>query len=242
VIFPEAYLGTPDASSRILRIQDAMRSYLSNRMFDERDGALYVERTLGTRIRRGLMLELDLERYDFSSQSASPIRPTEGTMVERLAPRIEVRRGAELELPHILVLIDDPERTVIEPLGSERGALTKLYETDLMLGGGHVAGYAVDAARGERITKALHALANPAAFARRYSVPETTAVMLFAMGDGNHSLATAKAFWESVKATVGTNHPSRYGRNGEHPRYRARVLADPSLAVRRDCGCPRGDG
>jgi len=210
LIFPEAYLGTPDASARIRRIQDTMRSYLSNRMFDECDGALYVERTLGNRIRRGVMLELDLEQYDFSSQSASPIRPTEGTMVERLAPRIEVRRGAELELPHILVLIDDPERTVIEPLGAERRALTKLYETDLMLGGGHVAGYAVDAARGERITKALHALASPAAFASRYGVPETNAVMLFAMGDGNHSLATAKAFWESVKGVVGMNHPSRY--------------------------------
>jgi hypothetical protein len=210
LIFPEAYLGTPDASSRIRRIQDTMRRYLSQHMFDERDGALYVERSLGDRVRRGLLLELDLEQYDFGSKSLSPIRPTEGTMVERLAPRIEVRRGAELELPHILVLIDDPERTVIEPLGAQRGALTKLYETDLMLGGGHVAGYAVNAARGERVTKALHALASSAAFARRYGVTETTAVMLFAMGDGNHSLATAKAFWDSVKSEVGMNHPSRY--------------------------------
>jgi len=108
------------------------------------------------------------------------------------------------------VLIDDPERTVIEPLGAERPTLAKLYEADLMLGGGHVAGYAVDAARGERIAKALHALATPAAFAERYGVPETTPVMLFAMGDGNHSLATAKAYWESVKGTVGMSHASRY--------------------------------
>jgi hypothetical protein len=131
-------------------------------------------------------------------------------MVERLAPRIEVRRGAELELPHILVLIDDPERTVIEPLAAEREALRKLYETDLMLGGGHVAGFAIDAARSERIVKALHGLASPAAFARRYGVPETTAVMLFAMGDGNHSLATAKAYWDSVKGALGMNRASRY--------------------------------
>ena len=210
LIFPEAYLGATDASARIRRIQDTMRSYLSNRVLDEHDGALYVERTLGNRVRHGLMVELDLEQYDFSSTSSSPIRPTEGTMVERLAPRIEVRRGAELELPHILVLIDDAERTVIEPLVRGRGALTKLYETDLMLGGGHVAGYAVDAAHGERITKALHALASPAVFARRYGVPDTTAVMLFAMGDGNHSLATAKAYWESIKGAVGNDHPSRY--------------------------------
>ncbi len=131
-------------------------------------------------------------------------------MVERLAPRIAVRRGAELELPHILVLIDDPSGTVIEPIGAERQKLAKLYETDLMLGGGHVAGYALDAGQGERITRALHALASPAAFAQRYAVPEDTAVMLFAMGDGNHSLATAKAFWESIKATAGADHPSRF--------------------------------
>jgi hypothetical protein len=210
LIFPEVYLETPDASLRIRRIQDAMRSYLSQRMFAEHAGVILVERTLGRRVRRGVMLELDLEQYDFGSTSASPIRPTEGTMVERLAPRIEVRRGAELELPHILVLIDDSERTVIEPLAAERRILTRLYETDLMLGGGHVAGYAVDAARGEKVTKALLALARPAAFARRYGVEETTAVMLFAVGDGNHSLATAKAFWESVKGTVGMDHPSRY--------------------------------
>jgi hypothetical protein len=96
------------------------------------------------------MLELDLEQYDFGSKSVSPIRPTEGTMVERLAPRIAVRRGAELELPHILVLIDDPACTVIEPVGTECRMLPKLYETELMLGGGHVAGYGVDREWGER--------------------------------------------------------------------------------------------
>jgi hypothetical protein len=210
LIFPEAYLGTPDAASRIHAIQQTMRTYVANRMFGEHDGPIYVERTLGDRVRRGLMLELDLEQYDFGSKSATPIRPTEGTMVERLAPRIQVRRGAELELPHILVLIDDPACTVIEPLGAQRRTMTRLYETDLMLGGGHVAGYAVDAAQGERVTQALHALAAPAAFARRYGVPDGTAVMLFAVGDGNHSLATAKAFWESIKESVGSDHPSRF--------------------------------
>jgi hypothetical protein len=210
LIFPEAYLGAADAPSRIRRIQETMRSYLTHRMFVERDGAIYVERTVGNRIRRGLMLELDLEQYDFGSKSASPIRPTEGTMVERLAPRIEVRRGAELELPHILVLIDDPARTVIEPLGAERQTLPKLYETELMLGGGRVAGYAVDPAQGARVTEALRNLANARAFAKRYGVPDGTPVMLFAVGDGNHSLATAKAFWDSIKESVGIDHPSRF--------------------------------
>ncbi len=210
LIFPETYLGMADAPSRISRIQDTMRTYLANGLFCEREGAIYVERTVDHRIRRGLMLELDLEQYDFGSKSATPIRPTEGTMVERLAPRIEVRRGAELELPHILVLIDDPACTVIEPIGAERQTLGKLYETDLMLGGGHVAGYAVDRTQGERVTQALRALATPSAFATRYAMPDETPVMLFAVGDGNHSLATAKAFWDSIKGSVGMGHPSRF--------------------------------
>lgn len=210
MIFPETYLGQSDATARIRSIQDTMRSYLAKEMFREREGAVYVERTLGDRTRRGLMLELDLEQYDFGSKSVTPIRPTEGTMVERLAPRIAVRRDAELELPHILVLIDDPACTVIEPLGTERRMLRKLYETELMMRGGHVAGYAVDPERGERVTRALHALANSAAFSKRYGVPEGTAVMLFAVGDGNHSLATAKAFWVSIKGAVGIDHPSRF--------------------------------
>jgi hypothetical protein len=210
LIFPEAYLGKPEAAARIGRIQNAMRSYLKEGLLYEREGPVYVERTIGNRVRRGLMLELDLEQYDFGRESASPIRPTEGTMVERLAPRIEVRRGADLELPHILVLIDDPACTVIEPLGAERQALAKLYETELMAGGGRVAGYAVDGARSERVVRALHALASPQAFAARYGVAAETAVMLFAMGDGNHSLATAKAYWDSVKASLGVDHPSRF--------------------------------
>jgi len=210
LIFPEAYLGSADTPARVRQIQDTMRRYLADGLLRERNGAIYVERTIDHRIPRGLMLELDLEHYDFGSQSTSLIRPTEGTMVERLAPRIEVRSGAELELPHILVLIDDPAGTVIEPIGTERETLTKLYETELMLGGGRVAGYAVDGVHSERVVRALRALASPQTFAARYGVPADTPVMLFAVGDGNHSLATAKAMWDSVKGTLGMDHPSRY--------------------------------
>jgi Protein of unknown function (DUF1015) len=210
LIFPEVHLGAADAPARIRRIQETMRRYLAEGLFVEREGAVYVERTVGSRTRRGLMLELDLEHYDYSAGSSSLIRPTEGTMVARLAPRIEVRRGAALELPHILVLIDDPDGTVIEPLASARSALPRLYETELMCGGGFVAGYAADGAHSARAVQALRALADPQAFAARYDVPADTPVMLFAMGDGNHSLATAKSIWESVKATVGMDHPSRY--------------------------------
>jgi hypothetical protein len=210
LIFPEVYLGSADAPARIRRIQETMRSYLASGLLRELDGTVLVERTIGQRVRRGLMLELDLEHYDFGSASGSLIRPTEGTMVARLAPRIEVRRGAALELPHILVLIDDPGRTVIEPVCAARDALAKLYETDLMLGGGRVAGYAVDGALSDRAVQALQALAGPQAFAARYGVSVETPVMLFAVGDGNHSLATAKSIWDDTKDAVGPYHPSRY--------------------------------
>jgi hypothetical protein len=210
LIFPEVYLGAADAPTRIRRIQETMHRYLADGLFVEREGAVYVERTVGSRTRRGLMLELDLEHYDYSGGSSSLIRPTEGTMLARLAPRIEVRRGAELELPHILVLIDDPGHTVMEPLAAARHALPRLYDTELMCGGGRVAGYAVDGAHSQRTVQALQALADPPAFAARYGVAAGTPVMLFAMGDGNHSLATAKSIWESAKASVGMDHPSRY--------------------------------
>lgn len=210
LILPEAYLESVDAPARTQRIQETMRRYLADGLLRDHEGAVYVERTVGLGTRRGLMLELDLEHYDFGRNSTSLIRPTEGTIVERLAPRIEVRSGAELELPHILVLIDDPARTVLEPIGAARAALPKVYEADLMLGGGHVAGYAVSGAAIETAINALCALGNPQAFAARYRVPDGTPPMLFAVGDGNHSLATAKAIWERVKSSVGMDHPSRY--------------------------------
>ena len=210
LIFPEVHLGAADAPARIAHIQQAMRQYLADGLLREHDGAILVERTVHGRTRRGLMLELDLEHYDFSAGSTSLIRPTEGTIVARLAPRIEVRRGAELELPHILVLIDDPQQTVIEPIAAARAALAPLYDTELMQGGGHVAGFAVSAAAAVRAVQALGALADPPAFATRYGVPAGTPPMLFAVGDGNHSLATAKSIWDAARATVGPDHPSRW--------------------------------
>jgi Protein of unknown function (DUF1015) len=210
LILPEVYLGAADTPQRIARIQQTMRRYLADGVFVERHGAVYVERTVHGRTRRGLMLELDLAHYDYGAASQSLIRPTEGTIVSRLAPRIEVRRDADIELPHILVLIDDPQRSVIEPLAAARAALPRLYETELMRDGGHVAGYAVDGAQAEAVMAALAALARPEVFCARYGMPAGTPPMLFAMGDGNHSLATAKAIWEDAKSRVGPDHPSRH--------------------------------
>ncbi len=224
LIFPEAYLGAADAPARIARIQAAMRRYLAEGLLGAHDGAVLVERRIGTHVRRGVMLELDLEHYDFSASSTSLIRPTEGTIVERLAPRIEVRRQAELELPHILVLIDDPGCTVIEPVAAARDALEALYDTELMCGGGHVSGHALSAAQGPQLVRALQALAAPAAFEARYAVPAGTPPMLFAVGDGNHSLATAKSIWQQARATVGLQHPSR------HALVEVVNIHDPALA------------
>jgi hypothetical protein len=211
LIFPEAFLGAADSAERIARIQAAMRRYVAEGLLVEHDGAVLVERSLPDgRVRRGLMLELDLEHYDYSPASTSLIRPTEGTIVERLAPRIEVRRDAELELPHILVLIDDPQRTVIEPVAAARARLQPLYDTALMQGGGRVAGHALDAAARVQVQAALARLADGAAFAARHGLPAATPPMQFAVGDGNHSLATAKACWDRIKAGAAADHPARW--------------------------------
>jgi uncharacterized protein (DUF1015 family) len=166
---------------------------------------------MNDKLRRGLVLALDLERYKYSKGSQSLIRATEGTIIERLPPRIRIREGAQLELPHILVLIDDPQRTVIEPLGEAKRSLKKIYDFELMAGSGHLAGYLVNDVHSESgVIQALQKLADPKAFSARYGVGEEQKVLLFAMGDGNHSLATAKAIWEKVKDTVGPDHPARY--------------------------------
>jgi hypothetical protein len=211
LIFPEVYLGKPGADERIQHIQQTMQDYLSSGLLVPYEGMVYVERHVGGKTRRGLVLALDLEHYDYNKGSRSLIRATEGTIIERLPARMHIREGARLELPHILVLIDDPESTVIEPVGKSKGHLKELYDFELMAGSGHLNGYLVNNISIETgIVKALKQLANPQAFTTKYSIRRDQPVLLFAMGDGNHSLATAKAIWEKKKAQVGMEHPSRY--------------------------------
>ena len=210
LIFPESNLEKPGEEERIRRIQATMRGYLQAGVIQPREGLIYVERTVDGKTRRGILLCLDLERYDYHKGSAGLIRATEGTIIERLPPRMKIRSGAELELPHILVLIDDPKRTVIEPLAAAQSKMEKLYDFELMLGSGHLAGYAIDAGTESRIVAALRDLARPDAFADKYGIGPGHPVLLFAMGDGNHSLATAKAVWDQMKPTSGLNHPARY--------------------------------
>lgn len=208
--FPEVYLEQPLADARIQNIQSTMRKYMDEGILQPHDGLIYVERTVAGRTRKGIILSLDLEAYDYTRGSSSLIRASEGTIVDRLPPRIKIREGAMLELPHILVLIDDPNRTVIEPLSNAKTQLDKLYDFDLMLDSGHLTGYAVSKELEDGVIRALRVLADPKAFASKYGVDKNQPVLLFAMGDGNHSLATAKAIWEKMKPQVGMEHPARY--------------------------------
>lgn len=210
MVFPEVYLDGPGKDDRIQKIQATMRTYLEAGLLQPRQGIVYVERRVDDKTRRGLMLCLDLEHYDYHKGSTSLIRATEGTILERLPPRMSIREGASLELPHILVLIDDPERTVIEPLASETAGRSLLYDFELMLGSGHLTGYGVSPKAQDQAISALRRLAKPDIFGEKYGVKADRPVLLFAMGDGNHSLATAKAVWEKIKPRVGPEHPARY--------------------------------
>lgn len=211
MIFPEVYLDQPGADERIHHIQQAMSDYLSSGLLVKHSGMVYVERGVGGKLRKGLVLALDLEQYDYNKGSRSLIRATEGTIIERLPPRIRIREGAKLELPHILVLIDDPKHTVIEPVGNSKQTLKALYDFELMAGSGHLTGYLVNDPSVENgVIRSLEQLANPQTFTNKYGIRKDQPVLLFAMGDGNHSLATAKAIWEKKKSQVGMDHPSRF--------------------------------
>ncbi len=200
LILPEAELETADADA----VNKAMRDYLNKDLFDTHKYAfVYLQRTQNDgKVRQGLIGALDLECYDYHKGSQTLCRATEGTVEDRLPPRIKVRKDAPLELPHIMVLIDDPEGTVIEFLQNKTCCFEKLYDFDLMEQGGHLTGHLIKGVECEDRMKALAALAG-----------NEEHPLLYAMGDGNHSLATAKACYEQLKATIGDaalEHPARY--------------------------------
>lgn len=217
IIFPEVYLEREDGDKRIEKINAKMESYLKSDIFKEyKNSFIYVERTQSDgKIRHGIVGMLDLEEYDFNKGSQSKIRATEGTIIERIPPRQKIRRNAPLELPHILMLIDDRNKSVIEPLIGQKADFEKLYDFDLMLGGGHLKGYKVSDKAKNDVLSGLDALADEDAFAEKYGIPKgEKGVLLFAAGDGNHSLATAKTCWEELKQSLSAdeieNHPARY--------------------------------
>jgi uncharacterized protein (DUF1015 family) len=216
LIFPEVYLGEKNPESRIARIREHMARYIDQGLFEETEGFIYVERKVGDKTRKGLVVCLDLEHYDFGKGSTSLIRATEGTILERIPPRVKIREGAPIELPHIMVLIDDPDNTVIGPLTQNKDQLEKLYDFELMMGSGHLTGYRIKGQTHETgVINSLKTLAYSANFSKRYGVKAGTPILLFAMGDGNHSLATAKTIWEKTKEnapdkTMIMNSPLRY--------------------------------
>ena len=200
LVLPEAYLNSAEVNSRIAAINASMERYLADGVFKTLpDSLIYLERTQSDdRVRHGLIGCIDLEQYDFTPGSGALIRATEGTVLERIPPRVRVREHAPLELPHVMLLIDDPNGTVIEPLAGETGRMETLYDTELMLGGGHVKGWRLTDEQMSRAAAALNALKSPEVMAEKYGMVGA-APLLFAVGDGNHSLATAKACYEKLK-------------------------------------------
>ena len=200
LILPESQLEDGHFEEHVADINRTMDAYLDQGLFRTLPNALiYVERWLDNKkLRRGLVGVVDLECYDYNAGSSSLIRATEGTVITRLPPRMAVRRNASLELPHIMVLVDDPDKRLIEHLTYETDRMEEVYDFDLMERGGHITGYLVPEDLQADVCEILNTLARPHDFARKYDA-KGKPVLLFAIGDGNHSLAAAKAAYEEKK-------------------------------------------
>ena len=203
MILPEVYLNTFSDEQRkqaIVKIQKTMKDYLAAGVFaNPIHSMLYIERkTAYNRLRKGIVTCIDLEKYDWRQGSKAEIRATEATIVERLPPRMEIRQGAALEMPHIMLLVDDPERIYIEKIGDaiHSAQTAPLYTTPLMLHSGSIAGWPIPADCVASMEKALDKL-------YRTNTAADGSVFMFAVGDGNHSLATAKAVWDAYKRQHG---------------------------------------
>ncbi|HKL94666.1 MAG TPA: DUF1015 domain-containing protein [Clostridia bacterium] len=210
LIFPEVYLQDSDHDARIKNINQTMEEYLNAGVFKEiKDSFILVEReTIYGKTRLGIVACVDLDDFVYDGSRKSPIRSTEGVVAERIPPRLKIRSGAAIELPHILLLIDDREKTIIEKFFKEREQLEKLYDFELNMYGGHLRGYRIDA---NEVIKEFEKLSSPEVQIEKYGCATN---FVLAVGDGNHSLATAKAYWEELKSTLSDaekeNHPSRY--------------------------------
>lgn len=212
---PEIYLEDENISERIAKINSNMKALLDEDFFNEyKDSMIYLERTqIDGKIREGLIGVVDLEAYSYEKGAETPIRATEKTVIERIPPRVKIRENAPLELPHIMILIDDDKKQIIENLKNKVSEDDIVYDFDLMKNGGYVKGYLLNEETMNEVDKGLKELADKEVFAKKYDV-NNKEVLLFAMGDGNHSLATAKACYEKLKETMSEeeylNNPARY--------------------------------
>lgn len=194
---PEIYLSR-DVSGEVKKVQAEMRKYLDEGIFDEREGFVLVERQVGKDYRIGLMAAIDLDAYDWH-RVRTPIRATEDTLMERLPVRISIRKGAEIEAPHAIILMDDREKDIIEPLYAARDGFEKLYDFELNMGGGHIRGWLVPRLREQEILDKIAALNTPELQIEKYG---SDAGIMLAVGDGNHSVATAKVCYEELKQSL----------------------------------------
>lgn len=203
LMLPEAWLETERAEGAEARINAAMQRYLDEGVFRVlKDSFVYLERVQSDgRLRRGLVGAVDLEQYDFSPGSRAAVRSTEDTVADRLPPRVRVRKGAALEMPHVMVLMDDPNDSVLGPLEQGRTAFDRVYDFDLMQRSGHITGWQVCGEAAEAVSTAIRALGEGRD-------------MVMAMGDGNHSLATARLCWLDIREGLSeeerAHHPARY--------------------------------
>ena len=210
IIIPEIFLEEAGVEKRIKNVNTIMDDYIKNGLFEElKDSIIYLERTDSTgKVRKGIIGMVDLENYSFEKGSKSLIRATEGTILERIPPRVRVRENASLELPHVMLLIDDEKKIVIDQLSNEVDSEQIVYDFSLMQNGGYAKGYKLTDEQLEKVYSGLDSLLN-----NDYN-KEYNESLLFAVGDGNHSLATAKTCYENLKKSLNEaeyiNHPARY--------------------------------
>ncbi len=215
ITLPEIYLERENVSERIQKINDEMDNLLNANFFKTLSNSLvYLERTCSDgKVRKGIVGMVDLEDYSYEKGSQTLIRATEGTVLERIPPRVRVRENAKLELPHVMLLIDDEKKEIIEGLTDKVSSEDLVYDFDLMQNGGHIKGYKIPDNLTDAVFAGLEKLADKDNFEAKYNVKDK-GVLLFSVGDGNHSLATAKACYENLKKVLPKeeyeNHPARY--------------------------------
>lgn len=215
MILPESRLGESGVEAHIADINRAMESYLAGDVFTTLpDSIIYIERTQSDgAVRPGLVAAVDLEKYDYTPGSGSLIRATEGTVLERIPPRVRVRKDAPVELPHVMLLIDDPKKICVEPITAAKEKMEPLYDFPLMMGGGRLRGWKLSGEQVDALAAALSRLSSDEAMEHKYGLGGV-APLLFAVGDGNHSLATAKTCYENLKKVTPEEQwadlPARY--------------------------------
>ena len=214
IIVPEVYLNNSDIDERIKNVNTVMEGYINEGIFKQyANSFIYVERTQKNgAVRRGIVGCIDLEEYDYNKGSKSKVRATEGTVLERIPPRLKVRTDAEIELPHIMMLIDDIDKQIIEINDKIKDKFELVYDFELNNDSGHIKGYLMDEASALDVENKLNALDNINDFNNKYNCNETNP-LIFAVGDGNHSLATAKANYTNLKEQIGDKAlqmPARY--------------------------------